>query len=86
CWYYATFRIRATIRLIELSLHSIRDAPSVNLIFLGGILALLLIVVPLTVGLIGALRSAYRTLSKMIRRRPDPNAERGQAITQSVGG
>lgn len=70
CWYYVTFRIRATIRLIELSLHSIRDAASVNLLFLGGILALLLILVPLSVGLIGALRSAYRTLSGMIRQRP----------------
>ncbi|WP_343970045.1 MULTISPECIES: hypothetical protein [Kribbella] len=32
--------------------------------------ALLLILVPLTAGLIGALRSAYRTLGGMIRRLP----------------
>ncbi|MEV6411325.1 hypothetical protein [Kribbella sp. NPDC051718] len=58
------------LQLTRLSLESIRDANALSLAVFGAVLSLLLIFVPLSAGLFGALRAAYRTLIPMIRRRP----------------
>ncbi|MFI9384434.1 hypothetical protein [Kutzneria sp. NPDC052558] len=67
--YYFGFTLRATLRVIELALSAI---PTGGLAAIGGVLALLVILVPMGFGLTGAARSAITALRRTLR--PVPQA------------
>jgi len=68
--YYFGFTLRATIRVIELALSAI---PTGGLAAVGGVIALLVILVPMGFGLTGAARSAIAAIRRAVR--PGPRAQ-----------
>jgi putative peptide zinc metalloprotease protein len=71
CWYYFAFRLQAAFRLIELSWSEIAAA---FLNAIGGVLAILLIIVPTVIGLVGAGRSTVRGIRQLTRPRQETKA------------
>jgi hypothetical protein len=65
-WFYLRFSLRATVKLIRMAWTALTES-GLSLTALGGGLALLLVIVPTSIGLFGAARSGVATLRRAVR-------------------